>query len=313
VKAFLDRELGGHAMVFDGVLDLLEQVGDADAAGKIPHTYFKAKERGQGYFYFRPSEGGFYIDPHGEQTSRKHLSLKSFSDYKEIVKCPWPEAVDSVKKLVQEIKDSGRLPEPASLKRKRRMKEEGDELDIDSALRGEKEFYIGTARTVVKGPRSVAIITNLDAGGGWTAGVFNRSVSAIAVSDILEAAGYSVEIWAWCLGSRVYRHPTSAQFSCTCVKASGAPMDLDALCDSLSLWITYQIIFASFAVSPFGEPKCIGGMERVLGPWEKYMQVSENVIRLYQPKTYSMKETLDSAVDMLTKVERAQRGETPND
>ncbi len=79
-------------------------------------------------------------------------------------------------------------------------------------------------------------------------GLYWRSAACAAAADILEAAGYTVDIWAWCNGVRVFRQFPN-QFTGVRLKAAGQPLDLDVLCNATSHWFTWNCLFASFGVA----------------------------------------------------------------
>lgn len=91
-------------------------------------------------------------------------------------------------------------------------------------------------------------------------GLYWRAAACAAAADILEAAGYTVDIWAWCNGHSVYRKFPN-QFTAVKLKAAGQPLDLDVLCNATSHWFTWNCLFASFGVA--GEQAAsVGGVNR---------------------------------------------------
>jgi hypothetical protein len=124
--------------------------------------------------------------------------------------------------------------------------------------------------------------------------VFYRSASAIAATDLLEAAGYTVELWMWCLGRGVYPSPDHRQFTTCRLKESGMPVDIDSLCDTMSRWFTTKGIFGSFMCCPV-MPVSIGSLNFDLGDWKKYMDVTPNVQEVHVPIVYGTTETIAAA------------------
>jgi hypothetical protein len=202
------------------------------------------------------------------------------------------------------------MPTPKSIKRKPRWSDNDGEVDVDRAMHGEPEFYRRVTREKVTGPTHIALVTNLDSPGLVnSSGLFYRSTAAIAATDILENLGYSVEIWVWCRGEKVFPRPNDHQFVGVKVKESGDPIDKNALCDTLSAWFTSEAVFGSFAACPT-KPVALGipieasmsattVKDSGIGPWIKYLDVDQGVTAVPVPMAWG---GLEAAVECAKKI-----------
>lgn len=266
----LDRELKGHAMVFSGPLDLMNETVDA-------------------YKTVNPNAGGT-VDPRAYDKGRKGHGWDCLKGF---IKTPWPEAVSVIDGLIQIIKQA--LPPPESINRHKVWSDVDGELNIDRVMRGESDPWLQTTRKRKVGPTQIALLCNLDyAPSIGDIGVFWRSAAAIAATDLLETAGYTVELWMWCLGRYVYPDPFHRQFTTCCLKAAGASVDIDLLCDTMSRWFTSKAIFGSFQTCPV-KPKSIGSMDFNLGKWKSYMDITPNVREVHAPIVWGEDATIKAA------------------
>jgi hypothetical protein len=290
VRYVYDPELHGHGCIFDGPIELIDSAIRDMQRADIP-AIFRA------------------ICP-CDWPGRK---ARTWQDLKNFLGKPWPEATARVKYVQDKCKEGG-LPEPMSAKRKGRWSESEGEVDVDRALRGEGELYRQVKRDLVHSPTNIALVTNLD--GDLIvnpSGLWFRSTACIAVTDILESLGYSVEVWAWCRGYRVYPAPDGNQFTAVRIKEFGAPVDMDSMCDTLSSWFTTEAVFGAFTCSPV-KPISIGAPVSAnqnptslensgIGGWLKHLDLSEGVTAIPVPR---VRGSLDTAVEcarsMLTKI-----------
>jgi hypothetical protein len=283
MRYFYDKELQGHAMVFDGPIDLVESATKATDAADCPNRF---KEGVGGTSHpGRPAKG------------------KPLREMLQFLKTPWKEAMDRVDYVQAEVKKVS-MPTPVDMRRRPRWSETDGEVDVDRALNGDPDLYREIKRQRRVGPTHIALVTNLDAPYSCNeSGLFYRSTACIAATDILEDLGYSVEIVLWCLGRYVYPRPDHNQFTCCRIKEAGQPLDKSALCDSLSAWFCDQPVFGTFPCSPV-KPLSYGGAvtanpaaktldQAGMGGWIKYLDVSHGVLAVPVPMCYG---SLDNAV-----------------
>lgn len=227
-------------------------------------------------------------------------SGKSFESWNGVRKSflePWTKGISKVQDMLDEIK-SQQLPRPKSRRRKRRWSEDDGEVDVDRVMAGDSDFYNEIRREQVHGPSNVLLLTNLDAyGGDSPEKIFWRGAAAIAAADLIEDAGYAVEIWVWCRGNNVYRAPNSGQFHTFPLKKSGEPIDIGTMINSLSGWFLRTVIFNTFAD---GAPAVrTGGPEFTLGDMRKYIDPGTDMIEIQMPVAETKAQATTMAKQML--------------
>lgn len=273
MKHFLDRQLKGHALIFDGPLDLVKHARDANQG---PSPFKKVKDVNW------PGRKG-----------------NTWDDLERFLHSPWPEAVNMVRRVAEGIRQSD-LPEPKDVRRKPRWSEDDGDVDVDRVMYGEPEYMRTTKRQRVQGSMTVSIISNLDSTKSVRcnpSGVFFRSACSIALADILNDLGYTVEIWTWTRGSGVYPKPYDKQFIACRPLAAGQPVDVDAMCDTMSHWFTTQATFGAFAACPDTKPEGFGyavepdttttEFEKCgMGEWKKYLDLDQGTFPVCVPMIY---------------------------
>jgi len=268
----------GHALIFDGPKDLIDTAARVQAADP--------KVRITPYFRFTGREGNSWKDAQG------------------FISKPWPEAVSMVERIVEQTKDTP-LPSPKSARRKPRWSDNDGEVDVDRAMQSEPDLYRKVSREHTSGPLTVSLICNVDVQSTPNkTGVYWRSAAAVAAADLLEQAGYSTEVWFW-VGSR-YAYPDPHPHQCVfCrIKEAGQPLDIDALCDTLSHWFL-KAAFASFDACPT-RPTNIGGIDDKLGGWMKHMDV-QGTYPVEVPIVFSPAAAVEATRTVLQTVVDAQK------
>lgn len=280
MRYYRDEDLRGHAMIFESPLELLEETE-------------KAVSRPD-----RKALRGFYC--RGLNQDR----LTGWNSAKRQLTAPYREGVQLVEEMLEEIR-SARLPPPRSRKRQRRRNEDGGDLLVDRLMDGEPDFYTDVSRQVRHGPTNVTLLCNLDGASADSAkAIFWRGAAAAAACDLLEEAGFSVEIWIWCAGTRVYTSPMDEQFTGLILKRAGDPLDILQVIQGLSAWFLDVGIFNSFATSK-NKPRSLGRMNYELGAWVKYIEpdpTSTSV--LHMPVVWSKEEAIIAAKNSLEHIEQ---------
>jgi len=141
------------------------------------------------------------------------------------------------------------LPRPASVRRQRVWREDtGEEVCIDR-LMADKPFWMATQRERRAGPQTITLVTDMATRGSVDPDdVLWRGAAAVALTHILEQAGYRVELW-------LVRHSRSAftdgRNGCIALnlKRCGDPVDASALINAVSAWFYRTVYFAAYAAS----------------------------------------------------------------
>jgi hypothetical protein len=273
VRHFLDEQMKGHALLFDGPLDLVKAAREANEGKLRP---FQTNTR-----VYWPGRKG-----------------NTWAEMERFLHEPWPEAMKLISKVVAGIKGTD-LPQPKDVRRRPRWSEDDGEVDVDRALHGDPDYMREVKRTMVTGPFHIALVSNLDLGSSHRcnpSGVFFRSACAIALADMLEDLGYTVEIWTWTRGLNVYPQPYPHQFLACCPKRAGDPVDFDALCDTMSAWFTVNASFGAFAACPTPPVSKGSAVEpnfettdvakTGIGKWLKYLDIQDDVVTVPIPMIY---------------------------
>lgn len=255
-------------MLFDGPLDLVREARKANE---------ELEARG-GEPFHRVSVSW------PERYATRWAEVEKFFDL------PWQHPRYLIDAAVKAVRNSG-MAEPQSIRRRNRMSEVDGDVVVERLLDGDPMCFRQAYRKRTYAPTQVSLLANLDLDKDSycnPSGVFYRSAVAIAAADALEDAGYSVEVWNWCLGGHVFPDPNHWQFTALRCKEAGQPVDVDALCNAMSAWMTTDGIFGSFAACPV-KPVSKGSTLQVpstvrtladtkdLWGWAKYLDLKDGI------------------------------------
>lgn len=179
----------------------------------------------------------------------------SWDDVITAVNSPWPEGIETVRGMIDELRgESDRLPRPKDRRRRRGFSEDsGDEVDFDRLQAGQPYWTI-TRREQVSGPQRIALIADVSTNGNVTADrILWRGVTALVLSDLLEQAGYRVGLWAVHHSSHTYPDGRG-QFSGVMLKNYQQPLDVTTLINAVSGWffrtVWFQDVYARTDMKP---------------------------------------------------------------
>jgi hypothetical protein len=281
VKIIRDSKLAGIAMTFETPSEVLKEM-------------VKAYEKSH---WLRRYIGSAFLDP-----GWMGRSFRSIKDLDEAFDKPWEQGVQRVNVMLEKVRQE--VPPPVSRKRKQVWNEDDGDVDVDRALRGDDMIFRAPRRRHVHTTMQIALLCNLDAMGADTPEqVFWRGAGAVAAADLLEEAGYSVEIWLWCRGSSVYARPYPNQLTVARLKEAGASLDISVVISSLSAWFLRTAVFGSFGLGPVAS---IGGAVYDLGPWRKYMDVTEGVREVLMPVVSTERDAINMAKRLLAEASRPE-------
>lgn len=283
MRHITDKRLCGHAMIFEGPLDILKSARKYNEHLPKSQTFVRIQHQswnGRAFQNWDEVEGAF-----GK---------------------PLDDEIKKVDKMLEKLRSMD-LPQPKSRKRKMKNVEDTGEVDVDRALHGDPDFYRRATRETHHGPATIALICNLDAAlCDDHDAIFWRGCAAIACTDVLEQAGYGVEIWMWCLGRMVYPAPYDRQFTCCRVKKAGDTPDIHSLITSLNGWFTRVGVFGSFMCCPT-PPLRLGGACMDLGEWKKYLDIEESVQPFHIAVVTSEQGAIQAAKDALAAVSKVHQ------
>lgn len=209
--------------VYDGVLDHVEQV-----------------------VWHHKNRAGFAGIHNAEFIGR---AFNSWEDIARAVRSPWPEGAERVASLVAALKESD-LPQPRSIRRRVRFSEDaGDEVCLDRLDAG-LPYWRTTRREGSIGPSVLTIAVQIGAPGFRQAeSLFWRGAAAIALTELLEEAGYSVELWGYSYAQDVYVGSGNA-FQAVKVKGGEDRIDVHALASATAGWYFRTVIFGGYYCTP---------------------------------------------------------------
>jgi len=177
---------------------------------------------------------------------------------------PWPEGLAILEGVMAKIEKTS-LPPPVSRKRRVRYDEaDGDEVEPDRFRAGDAAFWRGARRRHVKGPQAVAVFTNVSTPFEVDSlDVFWKGAAAVALMNLLENAGYDVELVAVNKGHDVYgkknrkgevrRGTGDGVFASVVLKQAGRTFDEVSLVNVLSGWFFRSVWFQVHFLARPGE------------------------------------------------------------
>jgi hypothetical protein len=171
---------------------------------------------------------------------------RDFASWKAVydaVVSPWEEGLGIVDSILAELE--GSLPKPKEIRRRGRWSEEGgEEVSVDRYRAGEPFFYEIAPRPV-SGPRLVTLVVQI--GGNChlaSRDLLMRGAVAVALSRILEDAGYRTEIVGVSAALRAYQNGDGL-ICVTSIKKASDPLDVVALTNAFSGWYFRTVYFAT--------------------------------------------------------------------
>lgn len=144
-------------------------------------------------------------------------------------------------------------PIHSHVRRIRYSEDNGDEIDLDR-MRAGQEYWRESKREVATGPTEVTIFTDLTAR-KYTDNmdVLWRGAAAIAMTRILERAGYRVELWA-VQGGRNHSDNSKRYVDGVCLKRTSDGLDESSIVQGVSAWYYRGVLL----VAELGHEKELG-------------------------------------------------------
>lgn len=157
----------------------------------------------------------------------------------------WADGVETLERIAQRLRDAA-MPAPRRRTRRPRFDEcNGDEVDTDR-LRSGQAFWRTTSRETTSGPATITIVSDMATPGSRSGEeLFWRGAAAVVLAEMLEAAGYRVELWAANHVSGCYFGADSKLLIGVCLKRTGETLDRATLAAALSAWFYRTVNFQS--------------------------------------------------------------------
>lgn len=213
------------------------------------------------------------------------MDFYQWADVIAAAKKPHPELIKSVNTMVDSLEDL-EIPEPVSIKRHIRYREDrGDEVCLDR-LRGGQEYWRSSERSQAYGQQTKRIFIDMAAPIKYsTTDIQWRSVAGIVLTHLLEKAGYQVELWAVSHCSNAYKNNEDHLIAVK-LKDYDGMLDLSSLCTFTSGWCYRSLWFSNKKrntidlKSTLGEPTYAHGYTLSTGTGVEFS--TENDIYLYK-------------------------------
>lgn len=266
--------------LFDDLCDM------ADAVGQAPwrNTRHVADMVG-------PDYGGAWLG---------RSDLNSMADALRSMGETWSEGLATFDRMRGEL-GAAELPAPVNRRRRARFSDvDGDELDLDR-LRSGQDYWRTTRREHSPGPATITVIVEIGATGGVHArDILWRGAAAVALCDILEESGRSVELWGVTNSKHSYTDGADTLIGCQ-IKAAGETLDTSALVNVTSGWALRSVWFAARGLSERSLRESLG--RRVSPPDEAYDEITDDAERLIIRDAYDYSEALDQVRKCLQQLE----------
>lgn len=249
----------------------------------------------------------------GEVRGRAGFMGRGFDSWEEVVRAvKVPDDQDllfEVSNMTEQVRKE--VPPPKSRRRVRERSKVTGSLNLTRTLGGSPDVFDRTVRRNRSQSQHLTIVCNVGNTAAWTAAqIFWRGAAAIAAVDLLEAAGYSCEVWTYNNARDVYFDSSGigGTFLCACrVKAAGDVLDVPGMVVGTSAWFFRSVIFGARTCHPsrttwFGA----GSSHPYLGGWVKYIDPAPGTSPVVMPAPRTRAAAVEAARKM---VEQATGGE----
>jgi hypothetical protein len=200
--------------------------------------------------------------------------LRSVAHAGELLTSGWQEGAARLASIASDLAP----PTAKSRKRVARWEAEGDDLHVERALRGDWDnAWRTTRRQWSPGPATVTLFTPVGGASYLTSEhLFWRGAVALVVADLLESAGYSVEIVASWLVRDCERGKGRLCRASVTLKDPGQPLAIDALASVLChAGVIRSYGFGMIAAIPHNVGPAMGFNATAGGDWEKLAAAGE--------------------------------------
>ena len=179
--------------------------------------------------------------------------LKNWKEAAAVLDNGWPEGAERLRSLAGKL--SAQLPQAKSIRRKLTWADDGDEICKDRLQSGQiDQCWRTMRRSPFVSPQTVAIETAWGGHYGQTPEeLFWQGAAAAVMTDILEEAGYRVEVYANRVIERLVRRH--------CIRVKVKEADMPMRLDGVAAVLCHAGIFRTFGFL------CIEQAEFDVGDW----------------------------------------------
>lgn len=177
--------------------------------------------------------------------------ITTFARFVEEVSLPWVRGLNSFDALKAKIEPS-EMPKPVHARRRSRWSEDsGEEVSIDRYRSGDP-FWRSVEPLRTQGPKVVTVTIDMGASASIPAEALAwRGIAGTLIVEILEAAGYRVEVRCHSLSTLNWVSDyTTHRMVDWQVKAPGQPLDVSQLVNMTSGWFFRIGVFDAYHAQP---------------------------------------------------------------
>jgi hypothetical protein len=190
-----------------------------------------------------PRGRGRRIDTYDEDWLGRRLD--SWEQVEQAFQSPWPEGMKVYDEMIEKLRHE-KLPQPTSIKRQIMWnEEEGEDYSFDRHTH-DQPFLRTTKRQRRHTIQRVTIICNSTfSGGAESFDLIWRAAATTCLTELLERAGYRVEVWGAYYCSDIWYKGSSSGWGAkntmdgliaVCTKQLQDPLDSTGLINALSGW-----------------------------------------------------------------------------
>ncbi len=176
------------------------------------------------------------------------------------VEKPWEEGIEIVQGMIETLERSELVP-PHSIRRTPTWNDQDGDFDLDRFTGGDP-YFRGVAKRDVTGQQFVTILVQVGANANASPHrMLWRGATAIALTHLLEAEGYSCEILIYDYSWRIFNSGRNLMTACW-VKKAHHHLDISALTVAVSGWYQRVITWATYGMIQGQTPSRGFGKER---------------------------------------------------
>lgn len=282
MRRFIDHKRHGEVCILDSLSELMEWGVD----GRI------TSEFGLG------GDGAIGGAWEGREFANRKSAITALTR-------PWEEGLAMMDGFRQRI--ARQMPEPRSVRRRPVWSETAGDVSVDRLLGGDPVMYRDVRRQRTQAPINVALLCQIGQTASYSAEQITwRGAAAVAVLDLLEEAGYSVELWAWWHTVSMFTGPHPDIYLACRMKSCGDPVDTDLLVNGLSCWYYRTIILGSFLSQKAGWhapilSRGLGVTVKTHDGFDEHLDVSQNIVRIDMDGACSYETAIAAAKKVLEK------------
>lgn len=206
---------------------------------------------------------------HHGSTDSDYVGRKwqGWTEARDFARSPWQEGLQAVESMLAQL-SAVELPAPMDRKRRPRWSaDNGDEVCNDR-LRAGQDYWRETRRQDTRAPQQVRIVFQL-----WQMAMQNsfdalwRGAASICLANLLESAGYRVELWVAESCREAFDSTRDPKLTCACLKRADQPLDLATLVNAIAGWFLRTVVWQEHYSYPQA-PTSFMAMQRPIDPAE---------------------------------------------